>query len=743
MVYSKTQLFTLLFALSPFLLNAFQDNREDYQLRIQRATEKIEIDGKLRDATWKNAEVAKDFWLSFPVDGEKAPLETEVRMAYDDDFLYLSAVCYGDDDYIIQTLKRDVNFWEGDVFAIVVDPVNQRSNGFNFGVNPYNVQMESTIAGQIGSRANPNGALTGINSSWDNKWFSAVTNYPDRWIVEMAIPFKTLRYDASKKTWGINFIRGDIKTNAFHTWAPVPVQWFTIDLGFTGALVWDTPPKAQKRNISVIPYVTGSYDKDFEVGSDANFSADVGVDAKIAITSALNLDLTVNPDFSQVEVDQQVTNLTTFNIQFPERRLFFLENSDLFSGFGIPPSRPFFSRRIGLDQQGQAIPILYGARLSGNLDKNLRMGLMNMHTLATDDFDAQNYTAAALERRVFARSSVKAIFLNRQSFTEAQAIEGDYGRNAGIEFDYSTADGKWGGFVQYHQSFKPEVQGKNAFFNIGFRHNSRNWSIFMDHNRSGENFFADMGFTPFLNNFDALRNEVFRESVSASFNRLSYTHFPKNDKFNSIQFQLADTYKLDEDWKFRENSVIATVKMNYANRSTLVFEANHNNIRLLYPFTFTRDTPLPAQWYDFQNISVEYQSNNRKTFNFTAGLLYGGFYNGTRLETSLELNYRRQPWGNFGVAILRNDLDFPEPYGSTRLWLVGPRIEINFSNNLFWTTFIQYNTQADNLNVNSRLQWRFQPMSDLFLVYTDNYAVELWGKKNRAFVLKASYWLNL
>jgi hypothetical protein len=742
MTNTKTNLLlAYLCLLLPFTIYS----QNDYQLNIQKASEKIKIDGKLDENSWKNAAIASDFWMAFPVDGKKADLQTEVRMTYDEQFLYLSAVCHGDDQYIIQTLKRDVDFWESDVFVVVIDPVNQRSNGFNFGVNPFNVQMDATIAGQIDSRASLSGGPpSGVNSSWDNKWYSSVSNHSDRWIVEIAIPFKTLRYDASKDTWGINFVRGDIKKNSFHTWAPVPVQWLTVDLGYTGTLHWDKPPKAQKRNISLIPYVTGSYDKDFQNNKAANWTPDVGVDAKIAVTSSLNLDLTVNPDFSQVEVDQQVTNLTTFNIQFPERRLFFLENSDIFSEFGVPPIRPFFSRRIGLDQSGNAIPILYGLRLSGNLDKNLRMGLMNMHTRSTDDFLAQNYTAAALERRVWSRSSIKGFFLNRQSFDDGEVLSSDYGRNAGLEFDYSTPDGKWGGFAHYHHSFKKDINDKNYYFNVGFRHNSRNISVFIDHNRMADNYTADMGFIPFISNYDAARDTVIRQAVSASFNRFTYTHFPKNnDRINSVQFQVTDQYKLDKDWKFRDNTVTLSTKINYANKSRLTFLATQNNVRLLFPFTFTKSTPLPAQWYDYRTAQVRYQSNNRKSFNFNTSLLYGGFYNGTRFETVLQLNYRVQPWGNFGLSVAQNDLDFPDEYGSTRLWLIGPRIEINFSNNLFWTTFIQYNTQADNLNINSRLQWRFQPMSDFYLVYTDNYAVDVWGKKNRALVLKASYWLNL
>ena len=163
---------------------------------------------------------------------------------------------------------------------------------------------------------------------------------------------------------------------------------------------------------------------------------------------------------------------------------------------------------------------------------------------------------------------------------------------------------------------------------------------------------------------------------------------------------------------------------------------------LLFPFTFT-DNPLPVKGYRWNEFEIDYQSDVRKDFSYSIGGSIGGFYSGDRRSVTATANYRRQPWGNFGLSFEANELVFDEEIGNSTLLLIGPRIEFNFSRDLFWTTFLQYNTQRDNFNINSRVQWRFQPLSDLFLVYTDNYAIDLWGPKNRTLVLKLNYWLNL
>ena len=719
--------------------------QDTYQIDITRATGEITIDGHLREPGWKKADVASDFWMSYPVDEKRAAEEdkTEVRMMYDDNFIYLSAVCFDNNNYVIQSLKRDnPTFWQGDGFAVVLDPVNERSNGFVFGVNPENVQTESLITGQTGRRGS-NGS-SGINSAWDNKWFSVVKTYSDKWIVEMAIPFKTLRFNPDKDVWGINFIRSEPETNSYHTWSPVPVQFRGVDLGYTGGMVWDQLPPESKSNISVIPYVLGSTFKDFEEAAPNDLGFETGVDAKIAVTPSLNLDITVNPDFSQVDVDEQVTNLTAFSIRFPERRLFFLENSDLFENFGIPPMRPFFSRRIGLDEDRNPIPILYGLRLSGNLNKDLRVGAMNLHTRETDEFLSQNYTSLAWQQRVFGRSVFKGYFHNRQAMQDGEFAGDNYNRNAGLEFLYQSMDGRWRSFAGYGKSFDPGITNDNYFYNIAVGYDGKNLSAYTNLAGAGDNYYADLGFIPLQDHYDAVQDTSIHIGLHHWYTRVSYTFFPEKSP-NVISHQIGTQYVFDAqtNWNRFRGNLELFYRLAWVNTSRLQLSFNINEMELLYPFEFTDQEPLPAGTYQYNNLEFEYRTDQRKLWQFNVGLQYGDFYNGTLRSYTIGAQYRIQPWGNFGANINLNYLDFPEAFGSEELFLLSPRMEINFSTNVFWTTFLQYNTQSDNFNINSRLQWRFQPMSDLFIVYSDNYAVEFFGPKNRALVLKLNYWLNL
>ena len=720
--------------------------QEQYQLKIKRSNDPIRIDGALDETAWQNADKADNFWMSFPVDDQRAPqdIQTEVRFTYDDQYLYVGAICYGPDDYIIKSLKRDnLGFWEGDAFSILLDPVNERTNAFNFAVNPANVQSDALINGQTMRRGTGN--FSGINDAWDNKWFSAVQTATDHWTVELAIPFRILRYKSSQTTWGLNFARGEPRSNSWHTWSPVPVQFISMDLGYTGVLLWDQPPPAVKSNISVIPYVSANSHNNVEEGEATTTGINAGVDAKVAVTSSLNLDLTVNPDFSQVEVDQQVTNLTTFDVLFPERRLFFLENSDLFSDFGIPPMRPFFSRRIGLDEDGNTIPIQYGLRLSGNLNKDLRIGLMNMQTKGINDQPGNNYTSLALHRQFFKRSVLRGYFHNRQGHADKSLLADDYNRTAGMEFNFVTQDGSTRAFGGYGMSFSDHIRNQNnSFYNIGAGYDNRNISIYSNLAGVGDNYYADLGFIPTQEHYDAIRDTTYHLGFNHLFSRASYTYYPENN--GKI---ISHTWYLNHmrDWTTRaseliQNSFRTNYNISWKNTSMFLLEFNHQVNQLLYPFTFT-DEPLPTGIYRYNTIGAIYVTDQRRLFSALFGISTGGFYNGKRQQYQLMFSYRKQPWGKFDLSFEQNNIRLPSNYGNENLLLVGPRIEINFSNNLSWTTFLQYNTQDDNFNINSRFQWRYQPMSDIYLVYTDNYAVEYWGPKNRAVVLKMNYWLNI
>lgn len=750
MMISLKFYFCLAFLLITTLLISQATNQlqDDYQIPISRSDQKINIDGVLDEAIWKAAQKISNFWMSYPTDDQRAApeVQTEVMMTYDDNFIYIAAICKGGGPYVIPSLKRDnPNFWQGDAFAVLFDPVNERTSGFSFGVNPAGVQTESLITGRTGRRGDqrPGRPPTGVNRAWDNKWYTNAKVSNEQWTTEMAIPFKSLRF-GEKGSWGINFIRSHSLSNSYHTWSPVPVQFRGVDLGYTGALIWDTPPKKSKSNISVIPYALTSGLKDFEEGSATENKFQYGADAKVAVTSNLNLDITLNPDFSQVDVDEQVTNLSTVNVRFPERRLFFLENSDLFENVGIPPMRPFFSRRIGLDEDNNTIPISYGLRLSGNVNKDFRIGIMNIQTKEQEEFLGQNYTSIALNQRVLKRSVIKGYFHNRQSVADGKFQFKDYNRTGGLEFEYQSLDGKWRSVGGYSQAFSDGVKGDNYYYNTIISYNSRTLSFYNNLAGVGNNYFADMGFIPRFNHYDALRDTTLQIGFNHMYTRLSYALYPKNTpKIISHTFAVRNILDFTNDNQLIGNSSEVEYQLSFRNTSSFSLSLNHDTYNLLFPFDFTDAEPLPTGKYTYDYFSINYRTDQRKLFSLQAGIEMGGFYNGERTQYSLNLRYRVQPWGNFGLNFVQNELQFPEPYGKESLFLVGPRIELNFSRNLFWTTFLQYNTQNDNFNVNSRLQWRFQPLSDLFIVYTDNYAVEFWGPKNRGLVLKINYWLNL
>ncbi|MGI9545498.1 MAG: DUF5916 domain-containing protein, partial [Cyclobacteriaceae bacterium] len=481
-----------------------------------------------------------------------------------------------------------------------------------------------------------------------------------------------------------------------------------------------------------------------EAGDPKDIDARVGVDAKVAITSGLNLDLTINPDFSQVDVDEQVTNLNTFNVRFPERRLFFLENSDLFSDFGIPPMRPFFSRRIGLDDDGNTIPILYGVRLSGNLNKDLRVGVMNMQTKEVGDVFGENYTSVTFHQRVLARSVVKGYLHNRQAYTSGEFQNKDYNRIAGLEFSYRSLDGRWQSFGGYGLSFSEGLKSENYFYNAAVGYDDRNISVYANVAGVGNNYVADMGFIPRIQHRDDARDTTLVIGFHHWFSRFAYTFYPENSNgIISHRAGIRNVLDVTVDNDLIGNDIQLDYEVKFTNTAEFQLELNHEDANLLFPFGFTDSEPLPADDYHFNYMSAEYKSDRRKRFEFEARFQYGGFYNGTRVQYALNLKYRVQPWGNFGINFEQNNLKFPDLYGKETLFLLGPKAEINFSRNLFWTTFIQYNTQRDNFNINSRFQWRFLPLSDIFIVYTDNYAVDHWGPKNRGLVLKINYWLNI
>jgi len=734
----------IILLLISFFYNVFSQERngenfqKNYQLHVKRTTNIINIDGEINELAWQQAQVATSFWQKYPDDKNKAIQQTEVRTLYDDKYLYISFKAYDSGKVFIQSLKRDIGHDGSDGVAVILDPINTRNNGFFFVVNAFNAQSEDQLSS----------TTENLSWSWDHTWFSETKRHAGYWTAEMAIPFKSIRYDATKKVWGINFLRVDTKNNEYATWTNVPYNFRSHDLGYTGALIWDEAPPTQSDNKVLTPYITSEIIQPQGGNSNIQTKPNAGFDAKIGLNSSLNLDFTVNPDFSQVEVDRQVTNLTRFNIFFPERRTFFLENADLFSGFGIDPIRPFYSRRIGLDQDGNKIPILFGARVTGNLAKKTRIGFMNMQTGRQGAYAPENYTAASVDQRVFKRSVIKGYFLNRQSFmTDAEKKANplnEYGRNAGMEFNYSNLAGTWQAWGTYHHSFKPGFTTNNQYMNAGFAHSGRNLELVVDVGSLGTNYYADMGFIERILNYDAARDTMIRLGFKQLYTNASYRIIPKKGKIIAYQIEAEDFLVLNPDGKFNERNTNLSFNSQFRNTSSFSIEFANNEVELLFPISFTNSTPIPVGHYLFNSISGNYRTDFRKPFSFFFNGGYGGFYNGTNTTIRAGFTIRKLPNLNLDLSLQYNNLVFPDPYGSAELFLISQRTEINFSTKIFWTTFLQYNTQRNNININSRLQYRFKPMSDLFLVYTDNYFTDpLFKSRGRAFVFKLNYWFNL
>ncbi|MCX8019986.1 MAG: carbohydrate binding family 9 domain-containing protein [Chitinophagaceae bacterium] len=713
--------------------------KDIYKLHIRKTDQKIKIDGELNEEVWQTAEMATDFWLKFPRDDEKARKKTEVRAAYDNQFLYIAAVCHDSLPLISFSLKRDSRLRENDGFGVVIDPMNRKANGFYFSVTAFNAQADDLLTA---------GDEFELTFSWDNKWYSKTKILPDRYNVEIAIPFKTLRYDKNNTVWGINFIRSDRKSNQFHTWTRVPVNFPGPDLGYLGALVWDTPPPPAGTNISFIPYITGTAKENKLRGQGLSGSFNAGADAKIALSSSLNLDLTVNPDFSQVEVDRQVTNITRFSIFFPERRNFFLENDDLFSSYGTPPVRPFYSRRIGLDDKGNTIPILGGLRLTGNVTPQTRIGLLSMQTAQKDKTPMQNYSAFTLHHRVWKRSLFKAYFFNREAFNgdknkpvpEAEK----FGRNAGGEFNYTNNKGNIQGWIGYHHSMKPGIRNQRMFYYFGGGYFGRQFTSFVSIDKIGTNYYSDMGFIQRILNYDAVRDTMIRLGYRSVYHNTELTFFPKNKKIARIELSLENTFIHNPDGSLNELAIEPSNTFLYNNTSRIEWGLSFNKVNLLFPTAFTDADPLPPGPYRFVQFNASYGTDNRKTLAARMEITRGGFYNGNITSLETRLTFRRQPKLTLEAGWELNALRFPQPYGKEDLVLINARFEYTFNTQIFWTTFFQYNTQNNNININSRLQWRYAPASDFFLVYTDNYfSNPLFKSKNRALVFKLNYWLNI
>ena len=736
-----------------FLGSAYaQLNLPGTQLKVFRTEDPIKVDGVLDESIWMKADVGNQFFQNFPIDTAIAKNDTEIRLLYDDDNLYVSIKCMSQGrDLITPSLRRDFDFLGNDNITILFDTYNDGTNAIVFGMTAHGVTREAVVS-------NAGQSPLDFDESWDNKWTGTSKIYDDHWISEMSIPFKTLRYTQGSKKWRMNANRYDTQTNEISCWIGVPRNRFVMDIGYMGDMIWEKPLEKTGSNVSLIPYTAVNVNRDFEdqaqIGTQSKMT--IGGDAKIGISSGLNLDLTVNPDFSQVEVDQQVTNLDRFEIFFPERRQFFLENADLFGGFGVSRVNPFFSRRIGVTvdpKTGQNIQnkIHFGARLSGKLNDKLRLGLLNMHTASQENgtIPGFNFSVGTVEQKISKSSRLAAMFVNKQATnrtTAESAGANAYNRVMGLEYRLNTPDNLWIGKASLMKSFTPGIEKDDVSHFVQVIRNERKFRLEWAQLYIGNGFNTETGFTP--------RKDFFMFSPEASVN-----FFPNSPDLSQVTlgFDSRMFFNLGGDGntilnkgEVQEIHFEPSVNFTFSNFAMINAEFNVFNIKLENDFDPTRiqndGVVLPAgSEHTYFTAGLAFSSDRRKPLSYNLSAGGGSFYNGSIFNADGEVTLRYQPYGFVSLAYSYFRIALDAPFEVSNLWLIGPRIDLTFSKELFLTAFVQYNNQLDNVNINTRLQWRFAPVSDFFLVYTDNYSTDpfdTFTSRNRALVAKVTYWLN-
>ncbi len=689
-------------------------------------------DGKvIGDEAWSDLVPATAFWQVQPDEGKRSTQRTEVYVGYTDTALHIGVVAYDDDpgEIIVSDSRRDSSLDDTDAFLVVIDGLLDRQNGYVFGTNAAGIEYDGQVTKEGSDDFGTGGG--NFNLNWDGTWSVRSRISDIGWSAEFEIPFRTLRYGSEERQdWGINFQRNIRRNNEISYWAPLERNRNLYRVSEAGTLRGVEPPA--QRNLKITPYVLGKSRRGGELDGTENDS-DAGIDIKYSVTPSLTLDLTYNTDFAQVEVDEQQVNLDRFNLFFPEKRPFFLENAGQFRVGNEQEVEMFFSRRIGIGDDGELIPVEGGARLSGKLGERTNLGFLYMGTEAVAGIAPGNeFAVARVNRELANRSAVGAIFVNRDGDgSHLVSPEDDYNRTYAI-------DGTWGigdnlllqGWAA--KTDTPGRDGKDHAFALSSEWNSAAWAMSAAYAEVGEDFNPEVGFLA-RSDYRKIRLFALRRVRPEDLWGLleirphaSYTGFWKFDGFHETGF-----LHLDVHWEFRTGTEIHT-------------GINFTRAGVVDAFDIIDGVTIPEGTYDHAEVALNYFGDESRPLSFSIRSVVGGQFGGDRVSISAGMNFRSGEKFRSELSFDYNDFDLPVPGGEFTANLARLRLSYSFTPKIELQLLSQYNETSDTLGTNLRFSWLSSANSGLYLVYNE---VDERGvgalPTGRAFILKYSHIFDL
>ncbi len=668
----------------------------------------IEITGDVRgNPVWQGIEPITDLIQVRPQVGELVSERTEVRMAYTDYTLYVSVICYDPepDKLIVSDSRRDASLDDTDAFLFILDTYHDNQNGFIFGTNPIGIEYDAQVdnEGQGNNNANrqQGGVIGGFNLNWDASWEVRTLVDDIGWSAEFAIPFKTIRFKAGDDvTWGANFQRNIRKRNELAYWSPLPIQFDIKRLSLAGDI--EGLELKKPGNLKVIPYVLGQTNNNYVDGErDTENRFDAGGDVKYSITPSLTLDLTYNTDFAQVEVDEQQVNLDRFNLFFPEKRPFFLENAGFFTVGSPGEVDLFFSRRIGISDEGTLQPIIGGARLSGRANKT-NIGVLSMFTdeVKEDSVQSNAFNVVRINQQIANRSTIGMAYISRDALEDGTDYNRVYATDAKIGLGNKAQINGY-----FAKSVTPGIEDDDISFKLQAQYDWNGLSLGGGYTEVREGFNPEVGFLQ----RGAFRKPEFRILKQLrpknNFNLLELRpHVTYRSYYDFDGFQLTSFLHVDNHWEWTNSFEIHT-------------GVNFTTEGVVEDFEISDGIFVPAGTYDNTEAQIVLITNAAKPVYLSTRSVMGGFFDGKRQSHSATLGARIGDKFNSEYTYIRNDVHLEDGDFVTNVFR--GRLSYNFTPRIFTQTLIQYNNVADLWSVNLRFGILQQANTGLFVVYNE------------------------